>query len=137
MTNIRNLAFPLALLVISSVPAYADLGSSFANSPQRFVFPLFWITVVSLGFGLIRPILALTAYPLFAGVIGYIVINDDLATLRRFAAETYATDNLTNWMMLVVAIAIPLISYAVISSFERLGDRIKQHLARRRAARSP
>lgn len=138
MKNLRSLACPLALMIaVSSAPAYADLGAGLANSPSRFVFPIFLITVVSLGFGLVRPIFALTAYLLFAGVIGYVLIDDGFADLRRFAAETYPADNAMNWVMFGVAIAIPLAAYALISSVERLGDRIKQRLARRRAARSP
>ena len=138
MKKLRRLTGPLALMILmSSAPAYADLGASLANSPSRFVFPIFLITVVSLGFGLVRPIFALTAYLLLAGVIGYVLIDDGFADLRRFAAETYPADNPMNWVMLAVAIAIPLVAYALISSVERLGDRIKQRLARRRAARSP
>ena len=134
MKNVSRRACPLALLILSSAPAYAGVGANLANSPSRFVFPLFLITVFSLGFGLIRPIFAITAYPLFAGVIGYVLIDDGFADLRRVAAEIYPADNLMNWAMLAVAIAIPLVVYAVIASFERLGDRIKQRLARRRAS---
>ena len=138
MKKLRRLTGPLALMILmSSAPAYADLGGGLANSPSRFVFPIFLITVVSLGFGLVRPIFALTAYLLLAGVIGYVLIDDGFADLRRFAAETYPADNPMNWVMLAVAIAIPLVAYALISSVERLGDRIKQRLARRREARSP
>lgn len=135
MKNARSLACPLALLILmSSAPAYADLGASFASSPSQFVFPIFLIATVLLSFGLIRPIFAFTAYPLFAGVIGYALIDDGFADLRRIAVEIYPTDNLMNWVMLVAAIAIPLVVYALMSSVERLGDRIKQRLARRRAA---
>jgi hypothetical protein len=134
MKTVRSLACPLALLILGSAPAYAGIGANLANSPSRFVFPLFLITVISLGFGLIRPVFAITAYPLFAGVIGYVLIDDGFADLRRVVAEIYPADNLTNWAMLAVAIAIPLAVYALISSFEHLGDRIKQRLARRRTS---
>ena len=135
MKNIGKPAFPLALLVLlGSPPAYAGIGASLANSPSRFVFPFFLITVISLGFALIRPICALTAYPLFGGVIGYVAIGDGFADLRSAAAEIFPTDNPMNWVMLGVAIAIPLLVYALMSSIEWLGDWIKQHIARRRAA---